>query len=229
MVESIGNFDEYINSYSTELQKALGGLGGESAYFARRKVQVLAKSLRGKHPSVILDYGSGMGALIPHLREFFPDAQIWATDVSKLSSEHLQKSYPYVHVFAPDEIPPSSCDVVVLSCVMHHIPTPSRQSVVGSIKQALKSGGNLCVFEHNPINPVTRKIVSNCIFDEGVELIQKRSLRTLISGIGGFTPQHAGYFLFFPPRLKAFTPLETILSWLPLGGQHFGRFTKSSQ
>jgi 16S rRNA G1207 methylase RsmC len=84
VVESIGNFDEYINSYSTELQKALGGLGGESAYFARRKVQVLAKSLRGKHPSVILDYGSGMGALIPHLHEFFPDAQIWATDVSKL-------------------------------------------------------------------------------------------------------------------------------------------------
>ena len=103
------------------------------------------------------------------------------------------------------------------------------RAVVGSIKQALKSGGSLCVFEHNPINPVTRKIVSNCIFDEGVELIQKRSLRTLISGIGGFTSQHAGYFLFFPPRLKAFTPLETILSWLPLGGQHFGRFTKSSQ
>jgi hypothetical protein len=31
VVESIGNFDDYINSYSTELQKALGGLGGESA------------------------------------------------------------------------------------------------------------------------------------------------------------------------------------------------------
>jgi hypothetical protein len=112
---------------------------------------------------------------------------------------------------------------------MHHIPTPSRQAVVGSIKQALRSGGSLCVFEHNPINPVTRKIVSNCIFDEGVELIQKRSLRTLILGIGGFTTQYAGYFLFFPPRLKAFTPLEVILSWLPLGGQHFGRFTKTSQ
>ena len=190
---------------------------------------MLAKSLRGKHPSVILDYGSGMGALIPHLREFFPDAQIWATDISKLSLEHLQKSYPYVRVFAPDAIQPSSCDVVVLSCVMHHIPTPSRQGVVGSIKQALKSGGSLCVFEHNPINPVTRKIVSNCIFDEGVELIQKRSLRTLISAIGGFTPQNAGYFLFFPPLLKVLAPLEAILSWLPLGGQHYGRFIKSSQ
>jgi SAM-dependent methyltransferase len=229
MVESIGNFDEYINSYSTDLQKALGGLGGESAYFARRKVQVLVKSLRGTTPSVILDYGSGMGALIPHLREFFPDAQIWATDVSKLSLEHLQKSYPYVCVFAPDEMQPSSCDVVVMSCVLHHIPTPSRQDVVGSIKQALKSGGSLCVFEHNPINPVTRKIVSNCIFDEGVELIQKRSLRTLISAIGGFTPQNAGYFLFFPPLLKVIAPLEAILSWLPLGGQHFGRFIKTNK
>jgi SAM-dependent methyltransferase len=228
MVESIGNFDEYINSYSTDLQKALGGLGGESAYFARRKVQVLAKSLRGTPPSVILDYGSGMGALIPHLREFFPDAQIWATDVSKLSLEHLQKTYPYVRIFAPNEIPPNSCDVVVMSCVLHHIPTPSRQDVVGSIKQALKSGGSLCVFEHNPINPVTRKIVSNCVFDEGVELIQKRSLKNLILRTGGFTQQRAGYFIFFPPRLKALAPLEEILSWLPLGGQHFSRFTNSS-
>ena len=229
MMESIGNFDEYINSYSTELQKALGGLGGESSYFARRKVQVLAKSLSGKHPSVIIDYGSGMGALIPHLREFFPDTQIWATDVSNLSLEHLKKTYPYVRIFAPDEIPPNSCDVVVMSCVIHHIPTPSRQAVLGLVKQALKSGGSLCIFEHNPINPVTRKIVSDCIFDEGVELIQKRSLRTLISSIGGFTPQSAGYFLFFPPRFKAFTPLEEILSWLPLGGQHFGRFIKTGQ
>jgi SAM-dependent methyltransferase len=178
---------------------------------------------------VVLDYGSGMGALIPHLREFFPDAQIWVTDVSKLSLEHLQKTFPFVRVFAPEEIPPNSCDVVLLSCVMHHIPTASRNAVVGSIKQALKGGGSLCIFEHNPINPVTRKIVSNCVFDEGVELIQKRSLRTLISGIGGFTPKYAGYFLFFPPLLKAFAPLEAILFWLPLGGQHYGRFTKTSQ
>ena len=85
MVESIGNFDEYINSYSADLQKALGGLGGDSAYFARRKVQVLANSLRGKTPSVILDYGSGIGALIPHLREFFPDAHILAPEISTLS------------------------------------------------------------------------------------------------------------------------------------------------
>jgi SAM-dependent methyltransferase len=170
-----------------------------------------------------------MGALIPHLREFFPNTQIWATDVSKLSLEHLQKSYPYVRILSPEEIQPNSCDVVVLSCVMHHIPTQSRKAVVGSIQQALKSGGSLCVFEHNPINPITRRIVSNCVFDEGVELIQKRSLRKLIKGVGGFAPQRAGYFLFFPPALKAFARLESALSWLPLGGQHFGRFTKTSQ
>jgi SAM-dependent methyltransferase len=229
VVESIGNFDEYINSYSVDLQKALGGLGGESAYFARRKVQVLARSLSGKTPTVILDYGSGMGALIPHLQEFFPNAQIWATDVSKLSLEHLQKSYPYVHIFSPEDIQPNSCDVVVLSCVMHHIPTQSRKAVISSIQQALKREGSLCIFEHNPINPITRRIVSNCVFDEGVELIQKRSLRTLIKVVGGFAPQRAGYFLFFPPALKVFARLEGALSWLPLGGQHFGRFTKTSQ
>lgn len=228
-MKSIGNFDEYITSYSEDLQKALGSLGGEAAYFARRKVEVLSKSLRGQKPSVILDYGSGLGALIPHLHEVFPDAQIWATDVSTLSLDHIQKTYPYVQICSPEEIQPNSCDVVVLSCVMHHIPKPFRMAVVGSIQRALKSGGSLCIFEHNPINPVTRRIVSNCIFDEGVELIQKRSLRSLIRDVSGFDVQRAGYFLFFPPVLRALTPLEAALSWLPLGGQHFGRFIKSSQ
>jgi SAM-dependent methyltransferase len=227
MVESIGDFDEHVNSYSGELEKALGGLGGESSYFARRKVKVLAESLVGQLPSVICDYGSGIGALIPHLHEYFPNAQIIATDISQLSLEHLQKKYPYVQIVSPDMLVSQSCDLVVMSCVIHHIPADSRMDVLRRINFALRHGGSLCIFEHNPINPITRRIVSNCIFDEGVELITKKSLRTLMKRVGGFSRVNSGYFLFFPPALKNLVFVEALVSWLPLGGQHFARFTKT--
>lgn len=229
MVDSIGNFDEYVNSYSDELEKALGGFGGESSFFAQRKVIVLANSLNGRIPSVIVDFGSGNGALIPHLHYAFPNAKIIATDISQLSLAYLQEKYPYVQIKAPDELKPHSCDLVVLSCVIHHIPTQLRTDVLKKINSSLSNGGSLCVFEHNPINPITRRIVSNCIFDEGVDLIRKRSLNKLIEKAGGFARVNDGYFLFFPPAFKILTFLEVLMSWMPLGGQYFARYEKMSK
>ena len=229
MVEGIGNFDEYVNSYSDELEKALGGFGGDIPYYARRKVAILVSSMKGILPSVIIDFGSGTGSLIPHLHDFFPKAQIIATDVSRLALRHIQNEYPYVEICEPEKLEPQSCDLIVMSCVIHHIPVDSRVDVLQKIHSALKTNGSLCIFEHNPINPVTRKIVSNCIFDEGVELITKKSLSKLIKKVGGFSQIKNGYVLFFPPALKYFCPLERVLYWLPLGGQHFARLIKNKE
>lgn len=131
-----------------------------------------------------------------------------------------------MQIGSPDMLVSQSCDLVVMSCVIHHIPVDSRMDVLRRVNSALSYGGSLCIFEHNPINPITRRIVSNCIFDEGVKLITKKSLRTLIKRVGGFSRVNSGYFLFFPPALKNLVFLEALVSWLPLGGQHFTRFTK---
>jgi hypothetical protein len=81
MNKSVGDFDAFANNYEQKFQDALGVFAEESNYFARYKIDLLAHLVANSEIKSILDYGSGIGASIPHLRNNFPDSQIWATDI----------------------------------------------------------------------------------------------------------------------------------------------------
>src|SRR5207302_222546 len=78
-------------------------------------------------------------------------------------------------------------------------------------------------FEHNPLNPLTRRVVRDCAFDEGVELLGRRELERLYRG-AGLEILGAEYLLFSPWRMDA---LERRLTWLPLGAQYVVAGTKT--
>lgn len=84
----------------------------------------------------------------------------------------------------------------------------------------LKPGGLIFVFEHNPYNPVTQKIVSNCPYDEDAVLLKPSELNGLLRE-GGLEVKEQQFSLFFPQWLKLALPLERYLGWLPLGGQYW--------
>ena len=78
------------------------------------------------------------------------------------------------------------------------------------------------IFEHNPNNPVTRRLVSTCPFDaDAVLLPMRETVRRMREAQFGIA--EAGYCLFFPGPLAALRPLENFMGWLPLGGQYFVR------
>jgi hypothetical protein len=77
--------------------------------------------------------------------------------------------------------------------------------------------GLVVVFEHNPWNPLTRKVVRNIDFDEGVELVTRNSLARSFRRVG-LTPAEERYLLFTP--WKALDRYERFLHWLPLGAQY---------
>jgi hypothetical protein len=79
-----------------------------------------------------------------------------------------------------------------------------------------KRDGLTVVFEHNPLNPLTRRVVRDCAFDEGVELLGRRELERLYRA-AGLAVVEAEYLLFFPWRADA---LERRLTWLPFGAQY---------
>ena len=221
MAESISSFDQVADTYDDQLKTALGAFGDESEYFARYKVELVSQTLRGSSVETILDYGSGIGASIPYFKVFFPSAQILATDLSSESLKRLTTEHPDVNAVLPSDLKGHQFDLVFVSCVVHHMPVDSRIAEIGKLSELVRPGGHICVFEHNPFNPLTRRIVSKCEFDEGVVLVSRRRLRRL------FTTQHesldlrSGYCMFFPPALKWFTFLDRFIRWLPLGGQHF--------
>jgi SAM-dependent methyltransferase len=220
-------FDSHADQYQQTLEKTLAIGGGDSLYYAERKFSALADYFREKKvtdPSAILDFGCGTGTNLPYLRSLFNDADLFGLDVSSRSIEVARdraiancslnqydgESIPY---------PPASFNLIVISNVLHHIDPREREGTLEQLSRCLRPGGVIAVFEHNPWNPLTRKIVKDCPFDVGVTLVQQSDLRKIFLGLN-FEVSHLWNIVFFPAKLKALNGLERHLRWLPLGAQY---------
>ena len=60
-------------------------------------------------------------------------------------------------------VPDASVDVVFAICVVHHVPPAHWGAFAAEMARVLRPGGVAAIFEHNPLNPVTRRVVSNCV------------------------------------------------------------------
>ena len=214
------DFDDFADHYEKILSDQLSFFSAERKYFSAYKIELVAKLL-SEPPRSILDYGCGVGLSLPHFRRVFPEAEIHATDISQRSLEFVRSNYPYVKVLQESDINAYSYDLVFLATVLHHVPPVQRASLVKKLKILLETKGVLCVFEHNPYNPVTRKMVATCPFDEGVELISMHKLSRLLKNKCEMLCVKKGYCLFFPKPLQGLRSFEQFLSWLPIGGQYY--------
>ena len=64
-----------------------------------------------------------------------------------------------------------SFDVVFAMCVWHHIPPNQWTNFISELSRVLSQEGLLLVYEHNPLNPLTRRVVSRCAFDKDAVLL----------------------------------------------------------
>ena len=79
------------------------------------------------------------------------------------------------------------------------------------------------IFEHNPLNPLTRYVFERCPFDVNAKMIPRRELIDLARN-AGLKVAAMSFTLFFPKPLKFFRPIERWLGWLPLGAQYCVEF-----
>ncbi|HUL89531.1 MAG TPA: class I SAM-dependent methyltransferase [Pseudolabrys sp.] len=213
------DFDQYAGQYEAILAAQTNFFDGDSNYFARYKVE-LAQRLVGRVDAV-LDFGCGIGRSMPHLREFFPQADIVGCDPSAESLAIAREQNPTCRFMSTEQLGADvKFDLVIASCVFHHIPPQHRQMAIRYCYSRLKEGGHFIVFEHNPINPVTRHLVKNCPFDTDAVLL---SMRETVARMRDerLNIDESSYCLFFPQFLAALRPLEKYLRWLPIGGQYF--------
>lgn len=200
---------------------ALGRFGGESSYYLRQKVSLLSRELRHARPNRVLDFGCGIGQAVPFLLEAFTPESLVCTDESKESLNMLRAAYPDVRAVGLDEVKDEAFDLIFVANVLHHIQPELRREVIGDLCRRLRPGGVVAVFEHNPLNPITRRIVSNCSFDEGVILLPKSESLAYFVGVDGMTIMKSGYCLFTPEPLKRMNWIDLLLHKIPLGGQHY--------
>jgi SAM-dependent methyltransferase len=115
--------------------------------------------------------------------------------------------------------------VALASCVFHHIPETEHVALLAEIRRVLRPRGLLFVFEHNPLNPLTRRAVDTCPFDENAVLIRAPKMRGRMLD-AAFADARINYRIFFPHALRALRGLEPSLTWLPLGAQYYVRASK---
>lgn len=222
------DFDNYTENYNRLLGESTSFFSESEAYFARYKVDILRREVHGTAKR-LLEYGCGIGRNIPFIRAAFPNATIVGTDISAASLEIARKENSGIDFFVEqaDVDGADPYEVIFIAGVFHHIPVRERASVMNTLFQRLSPGGTIIIFEHNPFNPVTRKIVNDCPYDKDAVLLRPSELRTLLVD-AGLNVCRSAYCLFVPPSLSTLLPLEANLGWLPLGGQYWVKATRSA-
>jgi SAM-dependent methyltransferase len=221
-------FDKYARDYLATHERNVRISGETPEYFARYKIDEVRRlwtQARLPEPRAILDFGAGVGNSLPHLARCFPGAKLTALDVSAESLEVARARFPDVADFVCQDgaeipAPEGAFDLIFSSCVFHHIDAAEHVRTFEALKRTLAPAGRMVIFEHNPLNPVTRHIVAGCEFDEDAVLIPAREFKVRQQA-GGFAKVAVRYTGFFPGSLRALRPLERFLTGLPIGAQYY--------
>lgn len=221
-MEEKTQFDGVAEIYEENLEELLGKWGGDTEKFAEYKIAHVKRVVKNL-PKTILDFGCGTGRSLEYIQKYFPQAEVYGCDVSEESIKIAANSIPEERLFVNDSAKSLKkrgikFDLVILACVFHHIDPNERAYWVEGIKSVLNPGGYIAVYEHNVINPMTKKIVldSNNKVDDINWMLSHKELMNLM---GERIVWH-GYTLFSPLRFKGILGIEGLLRWLPLGAQH---------
>jgi 2-polyprenyl-3-methyl-5-hydroxy-6-metoxy-1,4-benzoquinol methylase len=210
-------FDQYAHSYAAMHAQSVAASGEAPEYFAVYKQRVLERLLGAGFDRPLLDFGCGIGNLTTHLAKAFP--RVDGYDPSEECIKVAKERAPGATFFSDTErLPKDHYGALVIANVLHHVVPSERPALLASATATLARGGRLVVFEHNPLNPVTRHAVAACPFDENAVLLSPWETRRLLRG-AGLSDVTLDYIVFFPNALSAMRPLEPHLTWLPLGAQ----------
>lgn len=222
-------FDQYARDYDELLKDPLRDrFAASQAFFHYRKWLLIDRFRRryfGPNAAVDwLDAGCGRGELLS-----LGEGRFRRTAGCDVSSEMLRASggVEIRHQKNPEELPfgDGEFDFITAVCVYHHVKEDRRAKLTASAARVLRPGGVFCIIEHNPWNPVTRRIVSRTPVDRDAELLSVREAAGLM-GPAGLAVHSRWHFLFLPEKLYGLVgSVEAALEWLPLGGQYavFGR------
>ena len=219
-------FDRYSETYGKEMEKALPFCAKDHDFFTEAKARCLLRlaGQQGRKPAEldVLDLGCGTGITDRLLAGNFKS--LTGLDVSLKVVEKARELVPGVRFEAFDghHLPAAddTYDLAFAINVFHHVPPANRQALLVEMHRVVKKGGCAVVFEHNPFNPLTRRVVKSCAFDADSVLLPSSELRGRLRD-AGFARVSSRYILFIPFRGWLFNVLDHRLGWLPLGAQYY--------
>lgn len=220
------DFDEFASGYRSIHTDNVKISGADSFYFAEMKVRILKKHEQDI-PLTLADIGCGDGTTETFIQKHFPGWIVKGFDVSEKSiaaARALSLPNAAFNTYDGRDIPVAdeSVDVVFMAGVLHHVHFELHRQLIAELYRILKKGGRLYVFEHNPLNPLTKHLVKTCVFDRDAKLLHYPYAMKRIRE-AGFKQPFKKFIIFFPRKgiLSRLVFMEKYLAWLPLGGQYF--------
>lgn len=219
-------FDAYAQNYEDTVNDSLGFLGVKVDYFTRVKAEYLLDLLKqrfgGTESLNLLDIGCGTGnshAILSRRVHSLSGSDISADCLARAAQRNPGISYShYEGARLPYEN--ASFDAVTTVCVLHHVPPARWSAFAEEMRRVLKPGGLAVVFEHNPSNPLTRRAVSNCEFDQDAVLLTMGEAERLLAA-AGFMDVRARSILSVPSIGAVTRKIDLLLGRLALGAQYF--------
>jgi SAM-dependent methyltransferase len=250
MPEPVSNaaqeFDRYAKNYDEALAQGISVSGEDKDFFARGRVEWLARCLNtlSVQPKSVLDFGCGTGSAVPHFCEVLNPARIVGVDVSEGSIALARqrngnragngkwkmengKETAFTFEVLREYSANGSFDLAFCNGVFHHIPLSERAGAVKCVYGSLKPGGLFAFWENNPWNPGTRYVMSRIPFDRDAIMVSAPEARRLLRA-GGFEILRTDFLFVFPRTLSWFRGIEPALSRMPLGAQFQVLCRKSS-
>jgi SAM-dependent methyltransferase len=219
-------FDAYKNTYSRTIDESVSFTGLSADFFTRVKAAYILDLARRRFGTSdklsALDIGCGIGnyhgLLAPYL------GKLSGVDVSSESIEvarqrHLPVGYD---VYDGKTLPygDGRFDLAFAICVVHHVPQARRNAFASEMRRVLKPGGLALVFEHNPRNPLTMRVVNSCPFDADAVLLHNETAEDLLT-VAGFTQVHSRFILSIPAANAWLRRVDGLFSGLRFGAQYY--------
>ena len=219
-------FDAYDRSYAEAVNDSLAFTGLNVDFFTRVKadylVDLMGETLGDPNRLALLDIGCGIGNY--HRLLAGKVGSIAAVDVSTKCLDVARERNPHVDYqhFDGAALPFAALrfDVAFAVCVYHHVPAHQQPPLTTDIRRVLKPGGLFVIFEHNPLNPLTMRVVNNCVFDKDAVLLRPREAKTLMSD-AGFNEVRSRHILSIPAVRPVLRRIDRGLGIAPFGAQYF--------
>ena len=219
------DFNNHVQNYSNQVRQAISVTSVKHEIILAEKADQLINLSRQQFGDLaklrVLDVGCGVGLMESALIGNFKS--LVGVDVASESIEKAKETVRGAEFFKYDGVKlpfeEAKFDVVFACCVFHHIPAEQRSAVAQEMSRVCVNGGLVVIFEHNPLNPITRLIVSRCEFDQDAVLLQTLESKKLLRE-AGLDKISCKQILYFPWRHKILKAIERLLSWIPLGAQY---------
>ncbi|MDP9000890.1 MAG: class I SAM-dependent methyltransferase [Myxococcota bacterium] len=211
-------FDAYAEDYVAIHQRNIAMSGESPAYFAAYKRGCLERLVEPTFDQPVLDYGCGVGMVTEQLCARFSEVHGFDPSEQSVSAARVRAPRASFHTNLAD-VPEGRFGLVVISGVLHHVAPSEREAVLRRAIRKLRPGdGRVVVFEHNPLNPLTRRAVASCPFDDDAIMLGPWEGRRLLRR-AGLRDVTLRFIVFLPRALAAFRWLEPRLGRVPLGAQ----------